>query len=148
MKAIAAYLAVLAIAPATLAACGGDDDDESEGSAATSSTPATTTGSGDTAASVNRVDVSAPANGDLVYNPDKATARAGELTIVFDNEASVPHNLCLEDAQGKQVYGCASPVTDSGFTEPIKSIEPGTYTYYCDVDGHREAGMEGTLTVK
>jgi plastocyanin len=67
---------------------------------------------------------------------------------LFDNEATVPHNLCLEDAQGKQVYGCASPVTDSGFTEPIKSIEPGTYTYYCDVDGHREAGMEGTLTVK
>jgi uncharacterized cupredoxin-like copper-binding protein len=28
------------------------------------------------------------------------------------------------------------------------NLRPGTYTFYCPVDSHREQGMMGTLTVK
>jgi len=27
-------------------------------------------------------------------------------------------------------------------------LKPGKYEFYCPVDGHRQAGMEGTLTVQ
>jgi uncharacterized cupredoxin-like copper-binding protein len=27
-------------------------------------------------------------------------------------------------------------------------LKPGTYEFYCPVDGHKAAGMKGTLTVK
>jgi plastocyanin len=147
--------ALLLLAPVGLAACG-DDDDDSDDSAETSApatTAADTTGteavsSGDTASTVNRVDIEAPANGDLVYKPSSVPARAGRLTINFDNKAEVRHNLCLEDAQGKQLYDCGSGIVGHNLSGTVEDIKPGTYTYFCNVDGHRQAGMEGTLTVK
>jgi len=31
---------------------------------------------------------------------------------------------------------------------PSITFKPGKYTYFCTVPGHRQAGMEGTLTIK
>ena len=41
-----------------------------------------------------------------------------------------------------------TPVFDGGTKSFSATLKPGTYTYYCSVPGHREAGMQGTLTVK
>jgi uncharacterized cupredoxin-like copper-binding protein len=41
-----------------------------------------------------------------------------------------------------------APVFDSGTTSFNVTLKTGTYTYYCSVPGHRQAGMQGTLTVK
>ena len=32
-------------------------------------------------------------------------------------------------------------------TATVKAGQPGTYRYYCSIDGHLEAGMKGELVV-
>ena len=69
----------------------------------------------------------------------------GALTLNSNNEAAIPHNIALEGG-GINEEG---PVVQGGETSTIEvTVKPGEYTFYCSVPGHREGGMEGTLTVK
>ena len=74
-----------------------------------------------------------------------AEAPPGPLTIDSQNEATIPHNIALE---GGGVDEIGPEVTGGGTSEIEVDLEPGEYTFYCSVPGHREGGMEGTLTVE
>ena len=88
--------------------------------------------------------VSAAADGSLAYDQTELSAAAGSATFEFDNPASIGHDFCLE-SDGSEV-GCTDVVSGDSSTLDA-DLEAGEYTYYCSVDGHRDAGMEGTLTV-
>jgi plastocyanin len=81
----------------------------------------------------------------LAYVANAATAEAGALTIRSPNPASVPHNIALE---GGGVDEVGPVVNQDGVSEIKASVKAGEYTFYCSVPGHREGGMEGTLTVR
>jgi plastocyanin len=81
----------------------------------------------------------------LAFDKDSLTAKAGKVTIDFNNPAPIPHNVVIEE-DGKELAGF-EPITESEETASA-DLKAGTYTYYCSVPGHREAGMEGELTVK
>ena len=66
------------------------------------------------------------------------------LSIDFTNMSSLPHDVRIE---GNGASGGTDQITNSS-TSATVDLEPGTYTFFCSVDGHRAAGMEGTLTVK
>jgi plastocyanin len=85
------------------------------------------------------------ATAQLAYVTDKATAEAGELTIKSPNPSGTPHNIALE---GNGVDEVGEVVQDGGVSEISATVEAGEYTFYCSVEGHREGGMEGTLTVE
>ena len=115
---------------------------------AASATPSTTAaaaaggagGGGATTAAPGPVDVE---GGDLFFKPKEFTAAAGAVTIKFTNKGVLQHNLVvLEDPSFKKI-DLAPGASGSG----ILQAKPGTYILYCDVAGHRGAGMEAKLTV-
>jgi plastocyanin len=90
--------------------------------------------------------VEADPSGNLAFTSEKLSAKAGKDTIEFTNESPVPHDVVIEDENGKELGG--TEVTSESSETAEVELKPGTYTYFCSVPGHREAGMEGTLTVK
>jgi plastocyanin len=141
-------LAVLALAVFGLAACGDDDEDTGADTAATTEEAVTEEAPADDEAGGGGSDtfaISADAGGALAYDTTDATVGAGTVTIDFDNPSSVPHDVVIEGPDGD--IGGTEVITDSS-AEATVELEPGSYTFYCSVSGHREAGMEGTLEVE
>jgi plastocyanin len=129
-------LLVLAASVLALSACGG-------GSSSSSTTPAST-GSGGGGGGGSTVKISADPSGALKYEQTDVSATAGSVTIDFTNMSSLPHDVTIE---GNGASGQTDTITNSSTSTTI-DLDPGTYTFFCSVDGHRAAGMEGTLTVK
>ena len=90
--------------------------------------------------------LTANADNQLSYDQKTLTAKAGKVTIDFDNPASIQHDVAVEDSAGK-VLGTSDLVSQGKVNLTVGDLKPGKYTFFCTVPGHRDAGMEGTLTV-
>ena len=66
------------------------------------------------------------------------------MTITMAYMSQLEHNVTI--ASGSTVLGAIQTFGGGTRTLTLK-LKPGTYTFYCSVPGHRQAGMEGTLTV-
>ena len=141
MKKASAVLAVVALSALGLAACGGGDDNNDTTAAATPATTAPAGGGGG-----STVDISTPSGSNLAFDQKDVSAKAGSVTIDFDNKQTVSHDVKVEDSSGQELGG--TDLVSSGTANATVDLQPGTYTFFCSVPGHREAGMEGTLTVK
>lgn len=146
MKKLVAFLA-LALAALALVACGSSSDDSSNTTTANDNEGFAETGGaakgGGGGASLR---FEADPGGDLAYTTTSASAKAGKVTIDFNNPQALTHDVAIEDSNGKEVG--KTELIASGEDSTVVDLKPGTYTFYCSVPGHREAGMEGTLTVK
>src|SRR3954449_9044447 len=143
-----------AVAAFAVAGCGSDNssssDTGSSGGATSDTTaqktpPSTPAPSGGGGGASSNLQLAADESGQLKFDKTTLSAKAGKVTITMDNPAPVPHAIAVEgngvDKDGKTVgMGGKSTIT--------VSLKPGTYEFYCPVDGHKAAGMKGTLTVK
>ena len=83
----------------------------------------------------------------LAYVTNAARAEPGPLTVRSPNPSGTPHNIALEGpGLAQDVIG--EVVTDGGVSEVKATVKKGEYKVFCTVEGHREGGMEGTLTVE
>jgi plastocyanin len=108
-------------------------------------TPAPETTTAAPAAPASHLQIAADSAGLLRFDTTTLTAHAGTVTITMANAAPLGHNLTI--AQGTTVLG-ATPTFTGGTRTLTLNLKPGRYVFYCSVPGHRQAGMEGTLTVQ
>lgn len=97
------------------------------------------TGGGEQAASNEPVFVAI----DNEYTQAPEALPPGDLDLTLRNEGTIEHTVTIEELNDETILDAAGGDTD----EATVAFEPGEYIYYCDVPGHREAGMEGTLTI-
>lgn len=88
----------------------------------------------------------AAAEADLAFDTTELSSKPGKVTIDFNNPSAIPHNVEVED-EGGEVLGGTETISTSEESATVE-LAAGTYTFFCSVPGHREAGMEGTLVVK
>ncbi len=75
------------------------------------------------------------------YAPIEIHAQPGQA-LAITNDGAIPHNLLiLELAKGIEL------APGEAGTLPLPADAAGTYEVICDLSGHREAGMVGTLVV-
>jgi plastocyanin len=131
--------------------CG--DDDDNGGSSGNGNTTekksgayggggASDTGGGGKAQTLK---LSADPGGALKFDKSTLTAKAGKVTIVLDNPSSLPHAVEIE---GNGMEESSDTIGEGETTKVTATVKAGEYEYYCPVDGHKAAGMEGTLTVQ
>jgi uncharacterized cupredoxin-like copper-binding protein len=92
------------------------------------------------------IDMPADPTGALAFASKKAIGKAGSLTMVSVNKASIGHNIAIQDSGGKII--AKGPVVTGGTSKASAKVKPGKYTFLCTVPGHEAGGMKGELTVK
>ncbi len=135
-----------------VAGCGGS----SSSSSTVSSAPASSsTASASTSSSSSAAAPAAPSTGGstahlaavpgkLAFNTKALKAKAGVVTLVMANPSTFPHGISVS---GNGVDKDGKVVQQGGTSTVTAKLKPGTYTFYCPVPGHKQAGMQGTLKV-
>jgi plastocyanin len=129
--------------------CGGSSKSSSDTGASSApaapaaTTPASSGGGASSAGGGGTVTLSADPS-QLKFDKSSLSAKSGSVTITMDNPSSLPHAIAVE---GNGVDKDGETVQKGGKSTITVDLKPGKYTFYCPVDGHRAAGMQGTLTV-
>ena len=138
-------LTVFALLLTAVAGCGGGNNNNASttNTSTTSTTQTSTTPS--SAGGATKLTIAADPSGALKFNKSTLNAKAGNVTITMANPSPVQHAIAVE---GSGIDKKGQTVSMNGKSTVTVSLKAGKYTFYCPVDGHRQAGMQGTLTVK
>jgi uncharacterized cupredoxin-like copper-binding protein len=131
-------VAVAALALAA-AGCGGSSKKSSSSTPKTSSKPAAAAPTGGGATVTENAS-------DFKFSQPKATAKSGTVTVKLDNKGQTAHAISVE---GNGISEKKTSTISPGQTTSLKvKLRPGKYEFYCPVDGHKQLGMKGELTVQ
>jgi uncharacterized cupredoxin-like copper-binding protein len=84
---------------------------------------------------------------EFTFAPKTFEAPSGDVTFVVKNDGAIEHNFIAE-TQAKQKVAEIAVLEPGQSLAVTATLQPGTYTFYCSLPGHRDAGMEGSVTVR
>ena len=142
-----AAAALATVGVLALAACGSSSSSSASTTTAATTPAAPTTTAAAAGGKASTVTLSADPTGALKFDKTTLTAPAGTVTVEMDNPSSsgVAHGIAVE---GNGVDQDGKTVQPGGKSTDTLTLKPGTYTFYCPVPGHEDAGMKGTLVVQ
>ena len=77
---------------------------------------------------------------DFAFDPAEVAVPA-DAVLTLVNEGALVHNMSVDGTASEMVEAGAEGELD------LSGVAPGTYEFRCDVPGHAESGMVGTITV-
>jgi uncharacterized cupredoxin-like copper-binding protein len=81
---------------------------------------------------------------DIRFSATEFSSLPGAVRLTYRNAGSIEHSLKIEGVDGFRLVVPTKGAEDDATVD----LEAGTYTLFCDIPGHRDAGMEATLTVR
>ncbi len=78
----------------------------------------------------------------MAFATTALNAEHGQITLTVDNHDLWWHTFTIEQ------LGVDLKLPSNGKRQITFTAQPGVYTFYCAIPGHRMSGMEGTLTVR
>lgn len=82
---------------------------------------------------------------DISFDANSWSVTEGEVNLVYTDDGNLSHTLTIEGMEDDILLRVSN---DGDVDMGTIALKPGTYTLYCTIKGHREQGMEGTLTVE
>ncbi len=135
---IVTSIAIVAATVATAIATASNPEEEQEEERASAPAPA-----GE--AHAPPLALAADPSGQPAFDRTTLAARPGRVVVRLTNRSPAPHDVTI--AQGSRVIAATRQVT-GGEATLTTELAAGRYVFYCSVDGHRQLGMRGTLTVR
>jgi uncharacterized cupredoxin-like copper-binding protein len=136
---VGATTVALVLVTVGMAAVTGGHADKGHAGQADAARPAASGGGSGTLA------LAADPTGQLAYDRTKATVGAGTVRVRLVNKSPIPHDVTI--ARGARTLAQTKTIQAATATTTA-DLAPGDYVFYCSVPGHRDAGMQGDLTVR
>jgi len=83
------------------------------------------------------------------FEPKDLSVPAGTtLAVTFVNAGQTEHDWTVVDPSGQEIEGAHAHALPGEAATAVFQLEPGTYEVHCTVAGHKDAGMDGSITAR
>jgi uncharacterized cupredoxin-like copper-binding protein len=130
--------AAVALTAMAVAGCGGSDNNGGGGSGSASKSTSPATSGGGNAVKLSETEFKiAPAT--------PSVKETGTVTFTATNNGQITHALEVDGPGEEKKTGNIEPGKSA--TLKVDISKPGTYEFYCPIDGHRQSGMKGEIKI-